>query len=105
MATPPQLNPEQRAAALAKAAEARAARAEFKSKLKMGTVTLRDALDAADTDDVVGKLKVINLLESLPGVGKVKARKVMEDVGIAETRRVRGLGAQQRKTLLDQLGG
>jgi DNA uptake protein ComE-like DNA-binding protein len=104
MATPPQLNPEQRAAALAKAAEARAARAELKSKLKMGTVTLRDALAAADTDNVVGKLKVINLLESLPGVGKVKARKVMDEIGIADTRRVRGLGSQQRQALLDQLG-
>ena len=104
MATPPQLNPEQRAAALAKAAEARAARAELKSKLKMGTVTLRDALATADTDNVVGKLKVINLLESLPGVGKVKARKVMDEIGIADTRRVRGLGSQQRQALLDQLG-
>lgn len=104
MATPPQLNPEQRAAALAKAAEARAARAELKSKLKMGTVTLRDAIEGADSDDVIGKLKVVNLLESLPGVGKVKARKVMEEIGIAETRRVRGLGSQQRQSLLEQLG-
>jgi len=104
MATPPQLNPEQRAAALAKAAEARAARAELKSKLKMGTVSLRDALANADTDNVVGKLKVVNLLESLPGVGKVKARKVMDEIGIADTRRVRGLGSQQRQALLDQLG-
>jgi len=105
MATPPQLNPEQRAAALAKAAEARAARAEFKSKLKMGTVSLREAIEGADSDDVIGKLKVVNMLESLPGVGKVKARKVMEDIGIAETRRVRGLGSQQRQSLLEQLGG
>ena len=104
MATPPQLNPEQRAAALAKAAEARAARAELKAKLKMGSVSLADALAKADADDVVGKLKVVSLLESLPGVGKVKARKVMDDIGIADTRRVRGLGAQQRAALLEQLG-
>ena len=32
----------------------------------------------------------------LPGVGKVKARRVMEDIGIADNRRVQGLGAQQR---------
>ncbi len=104
MATPPQLNPEQRAAALAKAAEARAARADLKAKLKMGSVTLADALSSADTDDVVGKLKVLALLESLPGVGKVKARKVMDEIGIADTRRVRGLGVQQRSALLEQLG-
>ena len=58
----------------------------------------------ADSDDVVGKLKVVALLESLPGVGKVKARQVMEEIGIAETRRVEGLGAQQRQALLEQLG-
>jgi hypothetical protein len=102
MATPPQLTPEQRAAALAKAAEARAARADIKARLKMGSMSLVEALDSDDPN--VGKLKVVALLESLPGVGKVKARRVMEEVGIAENRRVQGLGAQQRASLLDQLG-
>lgn len=102
MATPPQLSPEQRAAALAKAAQARAARAEFKNQLKLGTVTLAEALQ--DSSDTVGKLKVVSLLESLPGVGKVKARKLMEEIGIAENRRVQGLGQQQKQALLDQLG-
>jgi hypothetical protein len=104
MATPPVLTPEQRTAALKKAAEARTARAELKEKLKMGSVTLKEALTRADGDPVIGKLKVLNLLESLPGLGKVKARRIMEDIGIAETRRVQGLGAQQRQSLLDQLG-
>lgn len=101
MATPPQLTPEQRAAALAKAAEARAARAELKARLKMGSLSLSDAL--ASTDDTVGKLKVVSLLESLPGVGKVKARRIMEEIGIADNRRVQGLGAQQKQALLEQL--
>ena len=104
MATPPILDPAQRAAALAKAAEARAARAEFKSKLKMGSVTLRQALESADSDPVVGKLKVLAMLESLPGLGKVKARRVMEEIGIADSRRVQGLGTQQRISLLEKLG-
>ena len=104
MATPPLLTPEQRTAALKKAAEARTARAELKEKLKMGSLTLRDALEKADNDPVIGKLKVLNLLESLPGLGKVKARRLMEEIGIAETRRVQGLGAQQRQSLLTQLG-
>ena len=102
MATPPVLTPEQRTAALAKAAEARTARAELKQRLKMGSLTLAEAL--ASTDSTVGKLKVVSLLESLPGVGKVKARKIMEDIGIADNRRVQGLGAQQKQALLDQLG-
>jgi DNA uptake protein ComE-like DNA-binding protein len=102
MATPPSLSPEQRTAALAKAAEARTARAELKNRLKLGTLSLREALDSSDS--TVGKLKVVSLLESLPGVGKVKARKIMDDIGIAENRRVQGLGQQQKATLLDQLG-
>ena len=105
MANPPALTPEQRAAALQKAAEARAARAELKEKLKMGSVTLSDALAKADSNDVIGKLKVVALLESLPGVGKVKARRTMDEIGISETRRVRGLGDQQRSKLLDAFPG
>ena len=102
MATPPQLTPEQRANALAKAAEARTARAELKNQLKMGSLSLADAL--ASTSDTVGKLKVVSLLESLPGVGKVKARNIMDDIGIADNRRVQGLGGQQKQALLEQLG-
>ncbi len=102
MATPPQLTPEQRTAALVKAAEARAARADIKARLKMGSMSLSEALDS--TDPNVGKLKVVAMLESLPGTGKVKARRVMDDIGIADNRRVQGLGAQQRKALLEQLG-
>jgi DNA uptake protein ComE-like DNA-binding protein len=102
MATPPALTPEQRTAALAKAAEARAARAELKNQLKLGSVTLAEALSS--TDSTVGKLKVLSLLESLPGVGKVKARKIIEDVGIADNRRVQGLGQQQKQSLLELLG-
>lgn len=98
MATPPNLTPEQRAAALAKAAEARAARADIKARLKMGSITLREALSSDDVN--IGKLKVVSLLESLPGVGKVKARKLMEEVGIADNRRVQGLGEQQKRQLL-----
>jgi len=99
MATPPQLTPEQRAAALAKAAEARAARAEIKARLRNESLTLPEALDSDDSN--VGKLKVVSLLEALPGVGKVKARKIMEEVGIADNRRVQGLGSQQRVALLE----
>ena len=58
-------------------------------------------LDQAETNEIYGKTKVLAVLESLPGVGKVKARRAMEDVGIAETRRLRGLGKEQRAKLLD----
>jgi hypothetical protein len=99
MPQPPVLTPEQRQQALAKAAEARRARAELKEKLKMGSLTLAELLAGSD-DDHIGKMKVLAVLEALPGVGKVKARRTMEEIGIADTRRVRGLGEQQRKALL-----
>jgi hypothetical protein len=100
MPQPPSLTPEQRQAALAKAAEARRARAEIKERLKMGSITLAELLEQADADDMVAGIKVLAVLESLPGVGKVKARRTMDEVGIADTRRLRGLGDQQRKALL-----
>ena len=100
MPLPPSLSPDQRQAALEKAAAARRQRAEHKEKLKMGSTSLKELFGMAENDDIVGKMKVLAVLESLPGVGKVKARKIMDEVGISETRRVRGLGTQQRESLL-----
>ena len=100
MPMPPALTPEARQAALEKAGIARRARAELKERLKLGSITLAEVLKQSENDDLVGKTKVLAVLESLPGVGKVKARRTMEEIGIAETRRVRGLGAQQREALL-----
>lgn len=100
MPQPPSLSPEQRSAALEKAAAARRARAELKERLKLGSVSLSELLDQTDSDELVGKTKVLAVLESLPGVGKVKARRTMEKLEIAESRRLRGLGSQQRAALL-----
>ncbi len=69
----------------------------------MGSLTLRELLDQARSDDVVSKMKVLAVLESLPGLGKVRARRLMEDVGISETRRVQGLGANQRQALFEKI--
>ena len=103
MPTPPQLTEEQRKAALEKAAEARRVRAELKEKLKMGSLTLQELLAQAPGNDLVGKMKVLAVLESLPGLGKVKARRIMEEVEIADTRRLAGLGAKQREKLFEKL--
>jgi transposase len=101
----PSLTPEQRAAALAKAAEARRERAEVKNRLKHSGASLSEVLKEGETNDVVGKMKVSALLESLPGVGKVRAAQIMERIGIAENRRVRGLGANQIAALEREFGG
>ena len=105
MPLPPELSPEQRQAALKKAAAARRERAELKDRLKMGTINLKELFAQSDGNEVVSKMKVLAVLESLPGVGKVKARRTMEEIGISETRRVRGLGDQQRAKLLETFPG
>jgi transposase len=100
----PALTPDQRAAALEKAAKARKERAEVKNRLKRGSTTLPQVLKEGQTDDVIGKMKVSALLESMPGVGKVRAKQIMEKLGIAESRRVRGLSMNQRSALDQEFG-
>ena len=103
MAQPFSISDEARREALIKAAKVRRERSELRVQLKAGDISLSDLLDRLD-DDTVGKMKVLAVLESLPGVGKVKARKTMERVGISESRRLRGLGSRQRGQLLEEFG-
>lgn len=100
----PQLSDEQRKAALVKAADARRKRAALKAQLKSGKLSLAQLL-AKSADDTVGKMKVATVLESLPGVGKVRAGRLMERLEISATRRVRGLGSKQREALLAEFAG
>ena len=106
MANPPSLTPEQRQAALQKAAAARRQRAEVKDKLKIGSLSLSELFEQTDRGDdsgkMLAKLKVVSVLESLPGVGKVRARNIMTELEISETRRLQGLGTNQRRALLDR---
>ena len=96
---PPVLSPEQRTEALAKSLAARQARAELKTHLKRGLVSLPDTLKEAAPDGPYAGMKVVSLLESMPGVGKVRAKQIMDRLGIPEQRRVRGLGVNQRQAL------
>ena len=98
----PQLTPEQRADALAKSAVARRERAAVKNRLKYAQGKLSEVIADGKTNDVVGKMKVSALLESMPGVGRVRARKIMEEIGISGTRRVRGLGNNQIAALIER---
>lgn len=97
---PPKLTDDQRRAALAKAAEARRTRAEMKELLKTGSLSLAEVFERADTDDIVAGTRITAVLVSLPGLGKIKAKRLMEEQGIAENRRIRGLGVNQRENLL-----
>jgi len=94
------LTPEQRKAALEKAAAARRLRAEVKNRLKNSGASLSEVIAESRVNEVVAKLRVIDLLQSMPGVGKVRAREIMKRIGIADSRRLRGLGTNQIKALI-----
>lgn len=104
MALPP-LTPQQRADALAKAAEARRERAAWKHRLKYGGLSVREVVEQARVNDILGKLKVVDMLESLPGVGPVKAAAAMDEIGISPSRRLRGLGDKQIEALRARFDG
>lgn len=99
MALPP-LTAEERALALAKAAAARKQRAEVKDRLKQGDLSVAEVIALGAIEEAIGKIRVVELLESMPGVGRVRAGRLMTDLRIAHSRRVRGLGNHQRAALI-----
>ena len=98
----PEMTDEERAAALARAGEARRVRAEIKHLLKTGSLQFSDVLERADEDDLVAGTKVEAIIASMPGMGKVSTAKLIEEVGIAHNRTIRGLGKNQREQLLER---
>lgn len=98
----PKLSASERSAALKKAQQMRSKRSALRREIKAGRLTLAEALDKAD-DEIIGKMRVKYLLESLPQVGKITAAKIMNEVAIDEVRRVQGLGSRQKAELLQRL--
>ncbi|HHU51682.1 MAG TPA: integration host factor [Firmicutes bacterium] len=99
----PQLSIEEKRMALKKAQRVRSERAKIRQELKAGKKSIRDILEKVD-DDVIAKMRVAYLLESLPRIGKVRTRKIMNEIGIDETRRIQGLGVRQKQALIQRLG-
>ena len=102
MGLPPQLTAEQRQQALLKTADSRKRRAEVKSKMKNSEISIDDILLLAKTEDAIAKMRVKELLESLSGVGKVRAQSLMERLNISPSRRIQGLGRLQIKQLREE---
>ena len=99
----PEQTPEQRQAALEKAAAVRRERAEIKQLLSMGTITFAELLERAEEDDVVAGMKIGTVLPNLPHMGKVTSKRLLEELGIDDAKRIRGLGSRQRASLLERL--
>ncbi|MEO6702347.1 MAG: integration host factor, actinobacterial type [Jatrophihabitantaceae bacterium] len=99
----PELTPQQRAVALEKAAAARSVRARVRAELKAGELSLAELFDRSGSDQALATMRVTALLESLPGYGKVRAADLLAELRIASSRRVRGLGPNQRAALLARI--
>ncbi len=98
----PEMTDEQRAAALERAGLARRTRAEIKALLKTGSLTFTDVMERAEADDLVAGTRVKAIVVSMPGMGKITTKRLMEEIGIAETRKLRGLTLRQTKELTDR---
>ena len=102
MGAPPQLTPEERAEALAKAKASRQHRATIKAQVKDGKLSINQVLQMAESDEVIAKMRVLELVESMSGVGKVRGKAILEKLNISLTRRLQGLGKHQMKDLIAQ---
>jgi guanylate kinase len=102
MPTPPELTSAQRAAALAKSTAARQVRAAIKARVKAGELSLSAILTLAVNDEAIAKMRIVELLESFSGVGKVRALAILDKLNISATRRIQGLGVTQRENLLKE---
>lgn len=81
----------------------RAVRAHARADLKAGRLSLGELLDRARFDDQLASMRVPDLLAALPGYGKVRSAALLRELGIAESRRIRGLGPHQRAALLQRI--
>lgn len=102
MALPPRLSDEERTRALEVAKLSRQERARVKAEIRKGEISFSQFIESAENNPVLAKMRVIDLLESLPGYGKIRAQAVMEKFEISPTRRVQGLGRHQRASLLKE---
>jgi hypothetical protein len=79
-------------------------RAEVKKLVKSGSLSLEDLFSLAEQEDCVAQMRAFDLVSALPSVGEVKARRIMQEASIAQSRRIRGLGPKQRAELFRSLG-
>ena len=98
----PQISAEARQEALAKAQKVRKERAAMREEMKAGKMTMANVIDRK-AEEIVGGMRVKYVLESMPGIGKVRAKEIMDQIGIDENRKVKGLGTRQVAALLERL--
>lgn len=98
----PKISEEDRKKALEKAQKVRKERAALREEMKAGKLAIKDVIDRK-AEDIIGGMRVKYVLESMPGIGKVRAKEIMDQIGIDENRKVKGLGTRQVTALLERL--
>ncbi|QYN17576.1 integration host factor, actinobacterial type [Amycolatopsis sp. DSM 110486] len=103
MGTVPALTNDQRREAIQKAVQYRVDRAELRRQLRCGAATISTVRDVVQTlpDSPAARMRPIDLLTALPGIGEVKAREIIATARIRPQRRLRGLGYKQWRTLIN----
>lgn len=90
-------------AAFAWAERARAVSAEVIERVRSGDLSLTEAFAAADIDPFVGRIFAQKVCEAAPGIGKVRTRRTMAGLDIADDTTMAGLADPPRTELLDAL--
>jgi hypothetical protein len=98
----PVMTVEQRAKALAKAAEARTARRALLAGVASGVVSVAEVFERGG-QDLVGRTRVVQVLRAVPGYGPARVAALMAVCGVAEKQRVGALNEQQRERVLRAL--
>lgn len=102
----PERTSEQRRAALEKAMELRKQRAELRSELGSGMLSVCDLIDIADQGSkAAAGMRVKQMISALPGYGMKRTQELMREIGIADSKRVGGLGVSQIRALIEKLDG
>lgn len=93
--------PNGREEALALAQQLRAARESVTERIRSGDIDVREVLGSEDP--LVGRVKVVSVVENVPGLGKVKARRILDEVGVSAALKIHQLDGATRRALLDHL--
>ena len=94
---PPPLSQNERLEALNLAKVSRKERSAMKARISRGEVSIFDAIN--DPRNSIRRMKVLELLVAVPGIGSTRAALIMERAKISPTRRIGGLGHLQVQSL------
>ncbi len=89
--------------ALAQAEQIRTHRDQTITQIRLGSMSLAELFELSAIDSQLQTIKAVVLLEAVPGVGKVAARKALTNAGLSENIRIGSLDGDAKKTLLEAL--